>query len=263
MSGIELDEVPPADCIDFDNTGLKFNSILVSTALDELRNREVHSLHMHTTTLNGSDTIIQADDTIHIAEGTATGYKFVMPDATTLFLGRRFEMINSSSETILINDDGGTTLVTLIAGDSAVLTLEDNATANGSWIVTVVSLAATGITSYVVTSNTPFITSSSTDDLITGFTITPVSGRYSVWYSADIVISNNNRESESVIYVDAVAIENTRRTTQGVGSNYEAAANTVGEVIVDGTEAVDVRVNITAGDLDVNQRSLVLIRLGS
>jgi hypothetical protein len=141
--------------------------------------------------------------------------------------------------------------------------LEDKTTTNGFWLLQTSSTTATGIQSFVVTSDTPFVTSNSLDDLITGFTVMPLSGRYAVWYSADIVISNNNRAAENVVYVDGVAIENTRRLTQGVGSNYEAAQNSVGEISVNGSQAVDVRVNVDAGSLTVNQRSLVLIRLGS
>ena len=262
MSG-QLSRVPDAVDIDFDNTGLKFSDTDVQGAIEDLREKEIQSLELHTSTVNGTDVLTVDSVTVHIIEGSATGYKIDLPDATTLFNGRTFKAINNSSESITIRDDAGTVLATLIAGDSASVLLEDNGTAAGSWLTTVNTSAATGITSVVVETATPFVTNSSTDVVITGFTTTPVTGRYGVWFSSDIDISQNNRLATCTIYSGGTQVTDTLRTVQGVGSNYNASFQTIGEVTVDGSEAVDVRVTISNGNLTINGRTLLLIRLGA
>lgn len=253
---------PVAESVPFNNAGEKFLAEDTAAALIELRSTEVHSIEKHTTTLNGSDIITASDTTIHIAEGTATGYSFVLPDATTLFLGRRFELVNESTETITVKDDGGTVLASLISGDIVSATLENNSTSDGVWVLIITSSSATGVISYSVGSDTTFTTTSSTDVLITGMTVTPVTGRYAVWFSSDIEISQNNRLADVVLYKGGTEIPRTRREVQGVSSNFKAAFTTIGEISVNGSEALDVRVLISSGSLDVNQRRLILIRLG-
>lgn len=252
-----------AQYVPFDNTGLRFNATDTKDALVELRNETVLSIDALTSTLNGNHTILVDDSKIHTINGTATGYSITLPDATALFVGRRFEVVNESPEEVELKDNDGTVLLTLIPGDSVTATLETNIAAAGDWLLNTITSAATGITSSTLTSNTNFSTTSATDTIITGFTITPSTGRYAVFFSADSVISQNNRLAEYVVFVDGVAVENTRRIVQGLGSNYEAAQNTVGEINVNGSQTVDVRVNVTSGTLDINQRSLVLIRLGA
>lgn len=82
-------------------------------------------------------------------------------------------------------------------------------------------------------------------------------------FSAETTIVGNNRVGQYVTYADGVAVENTRRVIQGVGSNFNTTMVTTGEVSVDGSQAVDVRCAVDANSLEVEQRSLVLIRLGS
>lgn len=209
--------------------------------------------------INSNYTITTDDYTIVANSGTS---EINLPDATTLVNGRTFNLVNRSGSTIAVKDNAGATLANLINNDSSQFTLETNLIAAGTWLATVVTDAATGITSYVISSNTTFTTSSTTDVLVTGFTVTPVSGRYSVFMSADVEINANNAIAGYVIYDGGVAVENTRRQTQGVSSNYVTSFTTIGEVIVNGSQVIDTRVNISTSSLDVNNRSLVLIRLG-
>lgn len=223
----------------------------------------IYSIETHTSTLNGTETLTVNSVTLHRIIGSATGYSVQLPDATTLTQGRRFEISNESTETIELKDGAGAVLFEVIAGSFAVATLENGSGAGGTWIVTIIGDAATGIISYSVGSDTLFSTTSSTDVLITGMTVTPVSGRYAVWFSSDIEISQNNRIADVVLYRGGTAVERTRREVQGVSSNFKSALQTLAEIFVNGSEAVDVRVNVTAGNLKVNQRRLILIRLGA
>ena len=65
------------------------------------------------------------------------------------------------------------------------------------------------------------------------------------------------------MFVDGVGVTNTERRTQGVSSNFQSSQQTIGEVTVDGTEEVAVYAAVSGGSVDIKQRSLILIRLGS
>lgn len=254
---------PVASSIPFDNDNIKFNADEAQAAIEEIRSNEVKSFDKLTSTLNGNHNIEVQDANVHAVSGTATGYSVTLPDATQLFVGRRFEINNESDETVNLKDNDGTVLRELVSGDIAICTLEANGGAAGTWVIAIVSGSATGIISYVVTSDTTFTTSSITDVEITSFETTPVSGRYSVTFSSEVKITQQNRIAEVVVDVAGTPEENTRRKIKGIGNNFETNVTTVGEVTVNGSQAVKVKVNVSGGSLDVEQRSLVLIRLGS
>lgn len=252
-----------ASSVPFDNVGNKINATEVQSALSELRKEDVLSIIPVVTSLNGNYNILKDNSNIHAVEGSATGFTITLPDATTLFLGRRFEILNKSSESIEVLDNDGTLLTTLINGDIGVVTLESNPDPAGTWIVSIISSSAKGITSFSIGSSTTFTTTSATDVLVTGMSVTPDTGRYGLWFSADTEIAQNNKLAEVVIYINGSVVERTRRVVQGVSSNFKSALITIAEVSVNGSEQLDVRVNISGGSLDVNQRRLLLIRLGN
>lgn len=251
-----------AEDIAFDNTNLKFNASDAFNAIKEIRDDTVFAIDNLISSLNGNHNITVSDSNIHLVSGTATGYSVTLPDATLLFKGRRFEITNSSTETIEIRDNSGFALANLIVGDTIILTLDQNLTAAGVWVAVTVTSSATGIVSYNVTDQILFTTTSAVDAILTGMTVTPVAGRYAAFFSADITITQNNRVAECVVYEGGVALEDSRRRTQGVGANFNGAFNTLTEVSVNGAQAVDIRVNVTSGSLDVTGRTLLLIRLG-
>lgn len=248
--------------LSFDPSGQKFDAVTIQQAIQEAREKTTVPIIELTSTLNGNHNIALNDSNIHVVLGSATGYTVTLPDATALFTGRKFSVVNRSSESIEVKDNSGNSLAVLISDDTSDFTCETNLTAAGTWLATIVTSAATGITSYVVASNTTFSTTSAADILVTGFLITPAPGRYALFISGDATIVGNNRLAQYVAYVAGSAVENTRRQVQGVGSNYNISLATIGEVSVNGLQQVDVRVNITANALEVNARSLILIRLG-
>lgn len=265
ISGVTPDELSAefTELKDPDTKGYRSTSIDVDLALQEIRKFTLREPMETTSTASGTLNLDNTSNTVQIILGTAIGYSVELPDATTISAGSTYFIANQSSESIEIKDGAGTVLLTLIAGDTIEALLETAGSVAGTWITIITSGSATGITSFVVTSNTTFVTSSSSDVIITGFTVIPVQGRYYVAFSADLTISNNNRLAECVVYAGGVANENTRRQVQGVSSNFSSSFNTIGEITVDGSEAVDVRVNITANTLTVTNRSMILIRLGS
>jgi len=94
-----------------------------------------------TTTLNGSYILTVDSSYEHAAYGTATGFKYVLPDATTLTKGWKYEIINRSSVPVSILYSDLTTLYQIAAAGYAVVTLEDNSTNDGTWIVIASNLA--------------------------------------------------------------------------------------------------------------------------
>ena len=65
------------------------------------------------TTLNGTDTLTTASSFVRIYTGTSTGYSVILPDATTLTNGWKYDIFNESSQPILIKDKIGTILATV------------------------------------------------------------------------------------------------------------------------------------------------------
>ena len=235
----------------------------VNAALDNIRKQRVSLQAVRNTNSESNYTLTNADNTYQLVTGSGSGYYLKLPVATTLIKGQEFEISNQSSNQIEIRTSDNALLTTLNSADIVRLICRDNSTAVGLWTVQVSSTTATGIVSYSVGNQTSFVTSSATDVILTGITTTPVSGRYACFFSADITIGTNNRLAQAVFFQNGSAVARTRRTVQGVSSNFIASMNLLGEITVNGTEAVDVRVNIDSGTLTVNAKRMFLIRLGA
>ena len=235
----------------------------VSDVLKELRQTIVYEPDELTSSLDGTHQIAALDNSLHIVSGSATGYSIKLPDATTQFKGVKYEVANQSSQPISIKDFNGGSLATLNPADVLIATLQSNSTAAGVWVLLSISSIASGVQAFNVTASSEFSTDSVTDILLTGLSITPSSGTWGVWFSANIVITANNRIAECTVYKDGVAVEDTRRDVQGVGSNYKSNFQTLGIISVNGSQALDIRVNITAGSLNITGRSFLIIRLGA
>jgi len=115
---------------------------------------------------------------------------------------------------------------------------------------------------YNVSSTSSFTKNTRADFLITDFTLTPIAGKYLVFVNMNLQIVGNPATCEYVIYVDGSFDNTTRRSMKGQGANFLTAGNTMGEVVVDGTEAIDVRINTDFGNLIVLGRIMELIRIG-
>jgi hypothetical protein len=216
-------------------------------------------------TVAGTLVLTRGTSTVLIFTGTTAGQIIQLPGATTLDNGHYFEVWNVSTESIVVKNAGGGTLFTIGQTSTAYIKLQDNTTSNGLWVYwqVFVSALAAGILNYTLTSGVNFITASTSDTIITGFTVTPQAGLYAAWFSCDVTIATNNRLMDSVLYIGGVENANTRRTVQGVSSNFRATSSVIGLANVNGSQAVDVWVKSSGGNITVGQRSLVLIRLGT
>jgi hypothetical protein len=248
--------------VPFENAGTTIKSTDVRAAMAELRNQTVFNVSSQTSTLNGTFNLDLDSSSLLVVLGSATGFSVALPNATTLFAGHRFEIQNTSTQSIFVKRFDGSVLSTVISGDTIIVTLTDNSTSAGLWNSVLVTTVAAGINAFNVTQSTTFSTTSATDTLVTGLSETPPSGTYGVWFSSDITIATNNRIAECVLFKDGLAVTDTRRSQQGLASNFKTALQTLGIISVNGSQAIDVRVNVSGGTLNLLGRSLLLIRLG-
>lgn len=251
---------PTAGSIPFDKLNLAFTKDNVQEVFEEIRKNTVYTPDYLTTVLNTTENL--HNSTLNFITGTQTGFNLRVPDATTLFNGQNYIVANQSSTSISILNNSNTQLFEVLAGSIAFIFLRSNSTPNGIWEGFIVSGFATGILSYKLTSSIDFVSASPTDTIITGLSLIPAAGEYAVWYSSSIIITTNNRFSDCLLYKNGAAVADTRRTVQGTSSNFSSSHQTTGVISVNGSESIDVRVNISGGNMTTSNRTLLLIRLG-
>jgi len=198
--------------------------------------------------------------------GTTAGQIVRLPNATTLAIGQRYEIYNQSTQSIDIQDGASGALLTLPNTTITYLTLQLNGNSAGSWIFWSISasVVAGGVTNFNLTSSTAFTTSSQTDVVITGFTVTPSAGTYGIWYNASVYYTTTPKAHYWSIYKAGVGVADSARQQDTAHSNQTMVDSTMSIVQVNGSQAIDVRVRCAnTGALTVNDRSLLLSRLGS
>lgn len=99
-----------------------------------------------TATSGGTLTLLNDAETYQIFTGSLS-HTLKLPAANTMPAGRRFEVINESTGTITVQDNGLNTLATLNANESKIFRLTDNSTANGVYDVTAASSGGAGLSS--------------------------------------------------------------------------------------------------------------------
>ena len=256
---------PVAPGVPFLNASTSFYYDNVEDTLIETRQLITYDPEFITTSLNGTTNLVYTNKTLQIVTGTQTGHSIVLPNATTLFTGRKYEVANQSSQPISINTFGGSSLFNLNPQSVAMLTLQDNTTTAGVWISVVVSTIASGIQSYNLISSTPFTTSvrNPTFDIITGFSITPLSGTYGCWYSSASYYTTTPKSHFWAFYKAGVQVADSLRSQDTAHSNQNMMDTTQSIIQFNGSQALDVRVACdNTGSLTINQRSMLLIRLG-
>jgi hypothetical protein len=95
-----------------------------------------------TATAAGTTTLTKDSQTVQTLTGSTT-QTVVLPDATTLPVGRYFEFYNLSSGAVTVNANGGSLQRTLAASDHSKLTLTANGVAAGTWAVEKITVSLT------------------------------------------------------------------------------------------------------------------------
>ena len=255
-------------------TGDGFIGTDVQSALQELRNYTIYDSDITATTLNGTLTLLspiaggQANGAtrqrLQILTGTATGYTVVLPSALTLSLSAEYLVANTSSQTMTIKDGGGNILFVLSQGSLGTMILQAQGSAAGTWIWWQTALnTANGIIVYNITSNTNFSTSANVDTLITGMSVVPQAGTYSIWYNAQNTGTGSGQELDCTIYNGASAIADSPRSNLSTSGNHIFQNSTQTTSQFNGTNACSIKVNANGNSMTVGARSLLMIRTGT
>jgi hypothetical protein len=219
-----------------------------------------------TTSTNGTLNMAFDQNTVIMLSGSASGYSVVLPNATQVLNGHKWEIYNTTNNTIALKDFGGTTLTTIGQNSVAYVILQSNSVSSGTWILwqVLISSVASGVVNYNLISSTPFTTSSTSDVVITGFTVTPQAGTYAIWYNASVFYTTTPIAHYWSIYKAGAQITDSARQQDTAHSNQTMVDSTMTITTVTGAQAIDIRVRRgTSGALTVNARSLLLIRLGT
>lgn len=230
----------------------------------KITNKTVITTPSYTTaTTNGTLTLTSASSTVQFITGTAAGYSIVLPVATTIPNGTNFEIYNRTGSPMTVKYSDGSTLGTLDAESVSSLILQDNSTAKGVWSPFTVEIAqAAGVLSYNAQSQVAFTTASLTDVDVGGTTITPVSGEYLVIFNSSGTIVQNNALLTVSIYKNAVQVSGTERQLQAASANYVGTLSTQVVTTFNGAETLTMRARSTVGNVTLNSRSILLLRLG-
>ena len=128
------------------------------------------------------------------------------------------------------------------------------------------TITSSNIARTELTSTTSFSTTSTSDVVITGFTLTPVAGTYLV-LSAVLINKTAGIVTGSVtnsFYVAGVQVPTTERShTSAGGNNQPLTINLQAVVALNGAQAIDVRMRVQNSTFAATNRSLILVRLGS
>jgi len=254
-----------ASSVPFDNViAPTFTSTDVQSAIKEIRDQEVQNNRTQATTAAGTLTLLSTDLTTQFLTGSAVGYNVILPNATLIPTGIVYTIYNTSSETVQIKDGNNNNLFVLAQSSIGVMILRVGGSAAGTWIYeqTIIN-TSTGIINYNLTSSTTFTTTSTTDVLITGFTLTPQAGTYAVLYNAESLLTTTPKTHWWSVYKNGIKITDSERSQDTAHSNQNMNDSTMSIFQATGSEQVDVRVRTQNGSLSIYERSLLLIRLGT
>lgn len=230
--------------------------------VDALRyNREIKD-YQTTVTAAGTLQLTSASAGRQYFTGSTAGGIVRLPDATTLTVGAHYEVINSSTATVTLQNQAGTTLdlIPVVSGLVA-CQLQDNSTAAGVWNTRarfepyyqeVSATASTSIASATYTN-------------IGGMTITPPAGTYLVMFSTSVTSANANLTAQFIIQSNNVIVPHTQRHV-GITSSNPLKNNgvaTQGVVTVDGTQVIGVMWQRQGtGTISCTNRTMTIVRVG-
>jgi hypothetical protein len=118
-------------------------------------------------------------------------------------------------------------------------------------------------TSAIAEATSTITTTSSTDVVATGMTLTPAAGTYLVWFSSVVKPGNTDEQAPASIYVDGVQVAASERPVGRGGSptfasQYGFCASA--RVTVNGTQAIEGRWRSTAGTATMFHRTLKILK---
>ena len=116
----------------FDNGGVSLGGA-DNAGLGALSANNVFVAYTTITAAAGTTVLTNASSGHQQVVGTTT-QNIQLPVATTLLTGLAFTIGNNSTGAVLIKNNAGTTLDTVVTGGTAIMVLTDNSTSSGTWV---------------------------------------------------------------------------------------------------------------------------------
>lgn len=218
--------------------------------------------------LNGTLNLLTSAPTSIVLTGSGAGYSVVLPNCTAEPQGHLHNIYNTTNETILIKDNTGALLTTLSQQGVCYAYLQTSGTQAGVWLIwqVLLSSVASGVINYNITSSVPFTSTNRVDpyQLITGFQVTPQAGTYACWYNASVYYTTTPKAHFWAFHKAGTILQVSQRQQDTAHSNQTMVDSTMVIESFTGSETCDIRVKCdNTGALTVNQRSMLLIRIGT
>lgn len=119
------------------NTSTTFGTFVIDQATGASSVSGFRTQETNTATAASTLSLVGGSSMSQRFTGSTAGQIVQLPNATTLSNGHRFEFWNDSSVLVTIQDNGGTTLLSLAASQYALFVLNGNGSAAGTWDFTV------------------------------------------------------------------------------------------------------------------------------
>jgi len=106
-------------------------------------------------------------------------------------------------------------------------------------------------------------TTSNTDVVAAGMTLTPLAGTYLVWFNGSAELNQSAGTDQTFISVYSAGSQATsseERCLNGTNSSFPFSC--MAKVTVDGTQTIEGRWRVDGGTGTMHQRSLIILRLG-
>jgi len=122
---------------------------IIDTMISEglLDTRSFRTQAVVAATAAATTTLTVSSELAHLYTGTTAGQIIRLGDATTYTVGHQYEIHNSSTQSIALQDNGAGVLATLGAGQRASVILQNIGTAAGVWAVVVGQIITTAAAS--------------------------------------------------------------------------------------------------------------------
>lgn len=218
----------------------------------------------YTTVSASTLTLTATSNSTQFFTGSTLGQVLRLPNATTLQKSHTYEVWNMSSTVVVLQNSSGGAITNLDAGAYARIILRDNVVATGPWDVfqVVTSSIAAGVVNYKLVSSVDFLTTSTTDVIITGFTLTPMAGEYACFFNGSSYLTTTPKAHWWSFYKAGAKITDSERTQDTAHSNQTMVDSTITVASFNGSQTVDVRVRTSNGSLTMKSRTILLTRLG-
>lgn len=249
------------------------NKTLTAPIISTISNSGTITLPTGTQTLVGkatTDTLTNKTLTAPIISTISNTGTLTLPTSTDTLVGRTTtdtltnKILNSSTNTITTDKLRSATTIIDIASATAPASGQI-LTATSSTVAAWQNPGISAITNVPITATTATSTSSTSYITIVGMTTTPASGKYLVTFSSSGSTNNGGNDCDYAIHIDGDIVSHSRRSFAYMGAahtnDYIVAMHTQAVITVNGSQAINVKYQISNGTFTLLERSMILLKL--